>query len=91
MTCPEQMPKPTKNQDQSTNKRIKRSSNSKSTRTKRSFEEERLLSRHKITGAKAFSSFFTQKSKGRNKSKKKKSSQEKAVEKNEKEGTVRYL
>ena len=39
------------------------------------------VSRHKITGTKAFASFFTQRSKGRNKSKKKKSSQENAVEK----------
>ena len=35
--------------------------------------------------------FFSQRSKERNKSKKKKGSQENAVGKNEKEGTVRYL
>ena len=89
------MPKPTRNQDQRTNKSNKRNTNSKSTRTKWNSEEERLLSRyeitsskrvsqHKITGTKEFSSFCTQRSKEHNKSEKKKGSQKNAVGKNAK-------
>ena len=39
------------------------------------------MSRYKITGTKELSSLFSQKSKGRNESEKKKGSQENAVEK----------